>query len=336
LSSVFNRVLGTEPGWKVILLSSPERGTEYYRGPRPTVPVDKAVPYWEERAWSEVETSLPVFRPQGDPWTLQGITEFYGRAEIFSLLKASGLTLVILVVLTSLVVFLSTRTRQRAEEPQDEPWVPEPQHEVEAVPPIGAEPQEEYWFDDSLSMDDLPPLDESLEDDLTFEDATASEAPSLFSPASGLGWNSFLSPRLDQELQRCAEQNQDLALILLAIKDGTVAPEDWGRALREAFPSIDLNFEQEEGAAIVLPGRTLEQALKAARAFVESADRSFGGAVIHAGVAARSGRLLSAATLLAEATSARKRSLSGTVRVLGLKTDPDRYREHLAASSASA
>jgi hypothetical protein len=54
--------------------------------------------------------------------------------------------------------------------------------------------------------------------------------------------------------------------------------------------------------------------------------------VVHAGVAARAGRVLAAATLLAEAASARRRSLAGSVRVLGLKVDPDRYRAHVASA----
>ena len=75
-----------------------------------------------------------------------------------------------------------------------------------------------------------------------------------------------------------------------------------------------------------------EQALKAARVFVDDAERTLGGAVVHVGVAARAGRVLAAATLLAEAASARRRSLAGSVRVLGLKIDPDRYRAHVASA----
>jgi len=323
----------------MILLSSPERGTEYYRGPRPSTPVDQAVPRWEARSLTEVKVSLPVFRAVGEPLTLEGIYQFYGRLEIFQPLKACGVTLLILLVLTTVVVFLSSRTKALPEadefsappESEEEVLVPEPPTETGGSLPVE---RDEYWFDDTLTMEDLPPLEEPTQAAAEVAETMAPPEPSLFAPVSGLGWEAFLGTRLDFELNRASAQNQDLALVLLTVKEGSVAPAAWGRAVREAFPSIDLDFEHEGGAAVVLPGRTLEQALQSARAFVETADQTLGGAVVHAGVASRAGRLLSSATLLGEAASAKRRSLAGTVRVLGLKADPDRYREHLASASA--
>lgn len=339
LGTLLSRATGNDARWKMVLLASPEQGTEYYKGPRPAVAVDLAVPKWEPRSLQEIKVALPVFRTQGT-MTLEAIYEFYGRNEIFQLLRAAGLTLVVLVVLTSAVVFLASRRRDEDEQPpevqaavDDDPLpdLDEPLLEAEPAPSADAD---EYWFDESLTLDDLPPLEEPLEDqpleaqpesDLTFEDV---ESPSLFSPQTSLGWQSFLETRLEHELQRCAAQNLDLALVLFAIKEGEVEPQEWGKAIREAFPSVDLDFEYEGGAAVVLPGETLEQALRAARTFIEKLDRE--GITVHAGVASRTGRLLSAQTLLGEAASARRRSLAGTVRALGLKTDPDRYREHLS------
>lgn len=360
LGRVFSQVPGADPHWKMLLLVSPDRGTEYYRGPRPVVSIDRAVPRWEPQSLSEVKVTLPVFRAVGEPLTLEGIYQFYGRGEIFQLLKACGITLVVLLVLTTIVVFLSARARDPEEEEaeasaESDTWDSEPELEVaaETIGTMADEKDEDYWFDETLTMEDLPPLEEPeaapfradapppprRESDyapITHSPQTvaASSAPSLFAPDSGLGWEAFLPTRLDFELDRSSGQNQDLALILFEIKTGAVTPGLWGRIVREAFPSSDLDFECEGGAAVVLPGRTLEQAIQSARAFLETADRTFGGALVHAGVAARAGRLLSSATLLGEAVSAKRRSLAGTVRVLGLKTDPDRYRAHLASASA--
>jgi hypothetical protein len=358
LPQIFARFPGPDPRWKTLVLWSAEGVTEFYRGPRPAEPIDRAIPQWDPRPLSEVRVSIPVFRADGSPLTLEGIYEFYGRAEIFGFLKSCGLTLVVLLVLTSLLVFLMARGGDGPEESRDGESA-EP--ETDPVPPFAseggeedrwpslegdlgetaapAEPEEEYWFEDDLTLEDLPPLQDlpPLDEPAGEAAAPASpEQPSLFAPDSGLGWESFLDTRLAFELERSTTQNQDLALVLLAWKEGTVDPSVWGAAVREAFPSVDLDFAQADGAAVILPGMGLDQALKAARAFTESADRSLGGVVVHAGVAARSGRLVSSATLLAEAESARRRSLAGTVRVLGLKTDPERYREHLASQSASA
>ena len=351
LGKIFSASTGTGR-WRVVLLSSPERGTEFYKGPRPSVPVDREVPRWEPRYFSEVKVALPVFRSAGDPMVLEGITEFYGRSEVFLLLKACGVTLLVLLVLTTFMVVFSSRFKLEEEEvraQKDEgPKSPEPvnsfdtveldSHE-ETIGTIPVEAEEEYWFDDNLTLEDLPPLENPAP--LQPPEAEApiqasqpvSTAPSLFSPDSGLGWESFLITRLDFELERSSTQNQDLSLVLLSVKDGKILPKAWGKVVREAFPLRDLDFEAEDGAALILPSRTLEQALKAAKAFVEQCDNTL-GIVVHAGVAARSGRLLSADTLLAEAASARRRSLAGSIRVLGLKTDPDRYREHLASATA--
>ncbi len=378
LSRLFAQSVGANPRWKMILLSSGQ-GTEYYHGPRPSVPVTQAVPRWDPRASSEVKVALPVFRTGAPPYILEGIYQFYGRPEIFQLLKACGVTLVVLLVLTTVVVVLSSRPRRSdADEPVSAPVSPEP--ETAPASPQATfddESDDEYWFDDTPDMDDLPPLETPSSPPQTAAPPQpvapphvptpapawsapapaptpapvsppawsapapaaaappADTTPSLFAPQTGLGWESFLGTRLDFELNRASGLNQDLALVLLAIKEGSVPPVLWGKTVRESFPSVDLDFEHEGGAAVVLPGRTLEQALQAARAFIETADRTLGGAVVHAGVASRTGRLLSAATLLGEAASAKRRSLSGTVRVLGLKTDPDRYREHLMSASLS-
>jgi hypothetical protein len=55
-------------------------------------------------------------------------------------------------------------------------------------------------------------------------------------------------------------------LLLFAFKGEPADPRAWAHAVREAFPSADLDFEYGAGAAVVLPGSSLEQSLKAARA----------------------------------------------------------------------
>ena len=335
LGRVFAPVL-TDGRWRMLVLSSPDRGTEFYKGPRPPAPVDQVVPRWEAKPFSEVKVSIPVFRATGDPLVLEGIAEFYGPSEVFTLLKACGFTLAALLILTTIMVILSSRSTLEDDEREvrDQPLPREPQTQPSAG---GKEPsqeaakaprQDEHRFDDKPFVENLPPLDHPAED--VPKQAPPGAEPSLFSPETGLGWEAFLTTRLASELDRAASQNQDLTVVLLSAKDGAI-PAGWGEAVRKAFPWQDLNFEHGNGAAVILPGRSLEQALKAARAFVEVNE---GQITVCAGVAARSGRLLSATTLLNEAGSALRRSLTGTARVLGLKTDAERYREHLASASA--
>src|SRR5690349_7150039 len=51
LNKIFATVQAADGRWKTLVLWS-DKGTEYYRGPRPPVPADQAVPRWEPRAWS--------------------------------------------------------------------------------------------------------------------------------------------------------------------------------------------------------------------------------------------------------------------------------------------
>ncbi len=318
LGPVFGALKTADARWKTIVLWS-DKGTEYYLGPRPPVPAEQAVPRWEPRSFSEIRLDLPVFRAGDVPLTLEAIYEFYGPSEFLSLLKACGVTLLVLLVLTSVMVVLSSRPwKERPSNKTDTPPspAPKPVHH-ESIPTAPHDPHSP-----PLLNEDLPPLDHE----------PAESAPSLFAP-SGLGWESFLAPRLDRELERMASQNQELTMLLFGFKGEPGDARVWAQTVRESFPSADLDFEYGTGAAVVLPGHTLEASLKTARAFVESVEAK-GLGTVHAGAAARSGRLISAGTLLAEAASALRRSLGGTVRVLGLKADPDRYREHLASVSA--
>jgi len=319
LGPVFG-ALQSDPRWKTIVLWS-DKGTEYYRGPRPPVPADQAVPRWDPRGGAEIRLDLPVFRAGQAPLTLEAIYEFYGVNEVLALLKACGVTLLVLLVLTSVVVILSSRREQSSADSR----APRPtaSSSAPASPHTEAAPEPPAPSEAASLPEDLPHLEPHVPE----------PGPSLFAP-SGLGWQSFLTPRLDRELERAAAQNQELTLLLFGFKGDAGDARVWAQAVREAFPSVDLDFEYETGAAVVIPGNTLEQSLKTARAFIEGLDGKGFGSVVHAGAAARSGRLLSADTLLAEAGSALRRSLAGSVRVLGLKADPDRYREHLASVSA--
>jgi hypothetical protein len=268
------------------------------------------------------------------------VYEFYGTADVLNLLKASGLTLLVLVLLTAaLVLWQAGRPTAR---PQPAPVAAPPSHSPAYAEPFEeglssqVEGDDEYWFDDNLSLEDLPPLaTEGLnpepEDDV-------GEGPSLLAP-SGLGWAHFLNDRLTWQLDRCAGDNQDLALIMLSGRDLDSASlyQALAQEVRAYFPSHDLDFEvredhKEPSIAIVLPNRSLEEALGEAQSLMARTDRILPQIRLCAGVASRSGRLLGATTLITEATSALSRARSSSTRVVGLKTDPDKYREHLARS----
>src|SRR6185369_5100826 len=103
---------------------------------------------------------------------------------------------------------------------------------------------DEYWFDDTLSMDDLPPLHTNTAPPAGHSGHPSGKGPAMLAP-SGLGWAHFVHDRLTFELDRCASNNQDLTLLLLGGQD--LESESLYHALaqevRSAFPSLDLDFE---------------------------------------------------------------------------------------------
>ena len=118
---------------------------------------------------------------------------------------------------------------------------PEEDFEVPELKPFGpqtAEPEEQEKEVEDVFAEDLPepdsePASGSLaEPGLIPDQAKAGQIPSgslkaplaptsgLYSPASGLGWESYLPERLDAELARSASFEQDLSLLEIAYDGG--------------------------------------------------------------------------------------------------------------------
>jgi hypothetical protein len=167
----------------------------------------------------------------------------------------------------------------------------------------------------------------------------------LYSPDSGLGWRDFLAERLNQELERAASFDQDLALLLVAVRprSGTAGPAGRrGYLLRllaqqtlESFPLRDLDFEYDQHAvAVILPERTLNRALEETQVFQRKLLQAPWGGVgqvrVYAGLSSRSGRLISGTRLLIEASRALKRAeASGSNQIIAFRADPQKYRQVL-------
>ncbi len=93
----------------------------------------------------------------------------------------------------------------------------------------------------------------------------------LYSPASGLGWESYMKDRLGAELSRSASFEQDLSL--LEIRYEGLGPQDpnysvIGDAIGIFFSFKDLCFERgEDGFSAILPNLDSDHALRMAQEF---------------------------------------------------------------------
>ena len=158
----------------------------------------------------------------------------------------------------------------------------------------------------------------------------------LFSPATGLGWSQFLSPRLTSELERAAGSDQDLSLVLMSCERGKI--KELALSVLEAFPLRDLAFEYDAGTvAVILPDKDLDNSLQDAKDFQKSSTsrRRASPALISIGLSARNGRLIGSSRLLSEAGQALKQAeSSGGGGIVAFRADPDKYRAAIAASAS--
>ena len=209
---------------------------------------------------------------------------------------------------------------------------PEAETEVEAdfEPEMEVEPEAEMALEDF----EVPELD-----------TESSDTADLYSPSSGLGYESWLVERLDGELSRAAAIEQDLSILIMSL-DGLdrESPEyaPIAQSLREFFSFRDLAFERgEEGFSVILPNLDAAHALRMAEEFhkkltIQVRGREDGGEQrvlpLYMGLSSRAGRLVEARRLIEEAGLALERAREeDDSRIVAFKPDPDKYRLWLAS-----
>ena len=174
-----------------------------------------------------------------------------------------------------------------------------------------------------------------------------SEKPrGLFSPSSGLGWETYLEDRLDAELSRSASFEQDLSLLVLCYDD--LGPDDpayarIGSAIKDFFSFRDLAFEKNgDGFSVILPNVDSSHAIRMAEEFFKKlsflAEGDFAELElmpIYMGISSRAGRLVDAKRLVEEASAALDRArYEKDTHIVGFRPDPDKYRQFLTSKAA--
>jgi hypothetical protein len=284
--------------------------------------------------------------PDGLPLALQAVYTAISTKAVFDALRDSligALAMLFIAAIVLLVVSLG----------DDEEAVPESRAETAAgssaetesysgIPahPLSSEDDFEipaFSIDDSPAYerplpvkDLLPPIDDILPAPESMETGSEDPPSGLFSPRSGLGWESYLPERLEAELSRSASLELDCSLLLIRLP-GMVAEGTQYRnlagAIVEFFTFKDIAFERgEEEFAVILPGKSIEQALSAAREFLKLAPEGS-----RVGISSRTGRRVNSATILEEASSALEKAGTGPESpIVGFKADPERYRNFKA------
>jgi len=264
------------------------------------------------------------------------------QQAVFVAFRDAALGLGLLLVILLFVILLDpTRTRgQPVPSPDEEACAEDPS--LEGCDSIYSSPLDDDFDIPALSpeVEARLPEEESLESKA--RDAAAGGGPGgLFSPLSGLGWESYLEARLDSELSRSASFEQDLSLLLI-LQDG-LSPDKaayltLAGAIGDFFSFRDLAFERgPDGFAVILPNIDAEHGLRMAEEFLRKATALLPGGSpnpIFMGLSSRAGRLVDAARLGHEAGAALERAKTEAgSHIVAFRPDPDRYRIYLASKN---
>ena len=166
-----------------------------------------------------------------------------------------------------------------------------------------------------------------------------SEPTGLFSPATGVGWESYMETRLDSELVRAASSEQDLALVLLRIpglENNSLMMKRIAAVLLDFFKFRDFVFEyKKDGFAGILLNINLDQAMVLSetmhtqlKELLESENIREKLAI---GISTRSLRILPGSRLISEANQALEKAFGETgLPIVAFRVNPDKYRQFVA------
>ena len=167
----------------------------------------------------------------------------------------------------------------------------------------------------------------------------------LFSPTTGLSWESYLETRLDSELVRAASAEQDISLIYIKILDlphNHPAARKVSDSLVKCFSFKDLIFEfGEDGYVLILQNSDLVHGLNICEKLyteITSLLQEFDvDKKVFFGLSSRTLRLIPGIRLIKEAMQAVDKAMEDpSLPIVAFKVDAERYRKFLAEEVSKA
>ena len=156
------------------------------------------------------------------------------------------------------------------------------------------------------------------------------EPAGLFDPATGIGWESYLVTRLNNEIDRATASEIDLSLFLIKIPDINMKSENFHNIcnyLSIQFQFKDLLFEyKNDGIVAIKISTNIDEALKMADKIYSDICNIIDGNNCRIGISSRSIRMLSGDRLLMEVEQAIEHS-DETSPVIAFRVDSEKYRQ---------
>lgn len=291
-------------------------------------------------------------------------SDIYNPARL-SFLVVLACTLSVFAVLIYLSVFGQSAEYEAEKTAAQTEFFPNPERESIAVhmptlqpqtasyapPSESAEPEIAADFEPPLyaqTVTERAPSYPEADGNGTAAPADAEELPAqdrisdptgLFSPTTGVGWESYMETRLDSELVRAASSEQDLALVLLRIpglENNPLMMKRIAAVLLDFFKFRDFVFEyKKDGFAGILLNINLDQAMVLSetmhtqlKELLESENIREKLAI---GISTRSLRILPGSRLISEANQALEKAFGETgLPIVAFRVNPDKYRQFVA------
>jgi hypothetical protein len=213
-----------------------------------------------------------------------------------------------------------------------------PEREKIEAEPVFAAAEKKHEYAHVSEPDEEPVTLRNTERERIEPDSDESGPKGLYSPRSNIGWEEYLTDRLDSELHRCASTEKDLTLMRMEFTD-KLNESQFKQAAEEAvsfFTSRDLLFENgRRGITVIYPTYDLETGLARAQKFHQrimekifynhKTDRC-----LCIGLSSRSGRLINAGRMLMEVDEGLRRAKKDrSSPIMAFKSDAEKYREFI-------
>ena len=184
------------------------------------------------------------------------------------------------------------------------------------------------------------PLDEIKPAPLPENAAEASDSnePSgLFNPETGIGWGSYLSTRLNNEIDRATASEIDLALFIIKLPNITRTSEFFKNVcnyLAIQFQFKDLLFEHKDDCIVAIKiSMNVDEALKMADKLYSDICNIIDDKSCRIGISSRSIRIVTGDRLILEAEQAIEHS-DAQSPVIAFRVDSEKYRKLMEQSQA--
>ncbi|RPJ07935.1 MAG: GGDEF domain-containing protein [Spirochaetaceae bacterium] len=176
----------------------------------------------------------------------------------------------------------------------------------------------------------LPPLDEPV------PQKPGKNSSALYNEDTGLVKPVFLKERLQAEIERSAQFDEDLSLVVVGVAGQEYSSEvlkKLANIVHNHFTFHDLAFEYSGtrnriGCAVLAPDVDLDKTSRTCALF--QADCRKLGLETAIGISSRNGRIISPDSMLEEAQAAQEKALvggAGSNKIVAFRSDPDKYRK---------